>query len=123
MCKVRAMVLLFSGFHPGNGGPSLPGTAPGQTVEFVGVLWTVGGTLQEGQKLTVSRDAQGEAGAAGVGGPVGGAVGPGLQEGGQVFCALLTQHLHIVLTAAPAKAPEFPSCPAMPLLLQLLQPL
>lgn len=90
MCKVRAMALLFFGFHPGDGGPSLPGTAPGQTVEFVGVLWTAGGTLQEGQKLAVSRDAQGEAGATGVGGPVGGAVGPGLQKGGQVLCALLS---------------------------------
>lgn len=123
MYKVRALVLWFSGFHPGEGGPSWPGTAPGQAVEFVGVLWTAGGTLQEGQKLAVSRDAQGEAGAAGVGGPIGGAVGPGLQEGGQVFSALLSKHLDVVFTAAPAKAPEVPSRPGMPLLFQLLQPL
>lgn len=90
MCKVRVVVLLFSGLHPGDGGASLPGTAPGQAVEFVGILWTARGTLQEGQKLTVSRDAQGEAGATGIGGPTGGAGGPGLQKRRQVFRALLS---------------------------------
>lgn len=123
MCVAGVLSPWAPRLHPGQCGPGLPGAAPGQAVELAGLLGAASGTLQEGQELPVSEGAQGKARAAGIGRPVGGADGPGLQEGGQVLCALLGQQLHVILTAAPAEAAELPSCPGATLLLQFLQPL
>lgn len=79
-----------------------------------------GGALQEGEELAVGDEAQRQARAARVGGAVGGADGPGVQERGQGLRALLGQLLHVILTAAPAEAPKLPGCPGATLLLQLL---
>lgn len=123
MCLAGVLGLRVPSLHPGQRGPGLPRTAPGQAVELAGLLGAAGGTFQEGQQLPVSESTQGKAGAAGVRRSVGGADGPGLQEGGQVLCALLGQLFHVILTAAPAKSPKLPSCPGATLLFQLLQPL
>lgn len=119
MCLAGVLVPLFSRLHPGSAGGRLPGTAPGQAVELE-LLGAASGALQEGQQLPVSRSAQGEAGAPGVGGPVGGVDGPGVEK--RVLCAPLGQQLHVILTAAPAEA-KLPSRPGAPLLFLLLQPL